>query len=206
MAAARHGPRWRRVRSHSLMPAHRKFDREAAFYFWFNDGALRSKNETAKHFGVNAETVRMAAIQDDWAGRAAKLEGRIRQRTDDKLVTTAADRREESLKLIDHVITLFVKRLIPFVPDSSGKMVPNPDALTPADISLLDLRELIKLRDAIEGGATAGTIDARQVNVVLGDLSNEELRALAQASKEHVLGEIAERVGLPAVAALEAAK
>jgi hypothetical protein len=89
-----------------------RWDHDAGFELWFGGGAKRATfAEVASHFGVHPDSVRAVAREEDWVVRAATRESAIREEMETALIKTAAERRVESLRILDVVKARFEQRL-----------------------------------------------------------------------------------------------
>lgn len=128
------------------MPAPRRFDHEAAFVWWYSQPFRPSYDVVAAEFGVAQQSLRDVADREDWKGRAEYLDAQVREETDKRLKTTAAERNATMLSLCDHLIALFAKRLM--LPQD------DPGALRPGDLSVREMTELARVIQLLQGSPT----------------------------------------------------
>lgn len=73
---------------------------EDAFALYVSQGADRSHQAVADHYGVSKRTVTRAATRENWTARLAAIEANAQKRSDAKLAQGMAEVRERHLKLL----------------------------------------------------------------------------------------------------------
>lgn len=127
-----------------------RVDWEAAFTAWVGGGLTYS--DIAREYGVAKRTVERVAAREGWQERRAEIERKARAKAEKMLVRDLAERRADTLRIIDAARVAF-----------AGDLKDRRVRLTGSDFV-----GLMKLEQLLEGAATERTdIDPQQVQQVL---------------------------------------
>jgi hypothetical protein len=123
-------------------------DVEAAFVRWYNHGARRSFRQVAHIFEVSDRTVRRAAWEHDWEGRADRLDRDARAMVDKQLSAFRSRAMSQLAEITTAELTRFARRPPNAVTDESGAVIRNPYILKPEEPSPADFLRTVKLLEA----------------------------------------------------------
>jgi hypothetical protein len=116
-----------------------RYDHEAAFMSWWNEGKRRRLTDVAREYGVRYETLLATVKKERWYERAEALDAEVEEQTRKVIGKTIADRRLENLKLIDTLKARFARYL-------TTNAVAAP--------TTRELIELFRIEELLTGGAT----------------------------------------------------
>jgi hypothetical protein len=155
------------------MAKHRLPDSSFAFYLGL--GESRSFQQVADHFGVDKRTVTRRAKAEDWSGRVAEHERKIRATEEKKALDTLHEQRERCAKILN-VITAKALETLRNTPIETGI-----DAVRALD--LVFKNERLLLGEPTERTAIEATTDAAgyaQHETDLRKLTKEQRTLLRQ--------------------------
>ncbi len=175
-----------------LRSGRRRFDYDAAFALYIDQGHSRSYAQVARHFGVSEGAVRRVGNREGWSERLAKLEAQVAVRLEREAVRSIEQRQRQNILVANKCRDTVLDPAVELDPSVALRVLPRLAHLEQLyageATNRVEVAEIRPLIDAYNDAVVAleelaARVDAGGAKMVVETL-DETLRAVAAAARD----------------------